>query len=181
MGSNHQAVFIDSIYNLQIKPGKGMQISKTELLHANTNTASNALISLWTISWGKPSRTSWLWDRSWKLARGHRPCGRTGVVKLRLPVPQVHELICCDTLESHRFKGNTSSNSKSAVSWEVEKRMSHSLRCRQRNYNSGAVPCCLVSDHSYGIVREEREYQTDNVVFWILTLRKRENKLRLIQ
>jgi len=50
MKDNHQAVFIDSIYNLQTQPGKGMQISKTELLHDSTNTASNALISLCTIS-----------------------------------------------------------------------------------------------------------------------------------
>lgn len=100
-----KAVFIDSIYNLQTKPGKDMQISATELLHDSTNTASSTLISLCTISRGKPSCTSWLWDRNWKLVRGHRPCGKTGVVKLWLPVPQVHELICCDTLESHRFKG----------------------------------------------------------------------------
>lgn len=38
-----------------------------------------------------------------------------------------------------------------------------------------------VCDHSYTIVSGEREYQTGNVAFWILTLRKRENKLRLIQ
>lgn len=64
MKGNHQAAFIDTIYNLWTKPGKGMQISKTELLHESTNAASNTLISLCTISQSKPSHTSWLWDTS---------------------------------------------------------------------------------------------------------------------
>lgn len=36
MKGNYEAVFTDSIYNLRTKPGKGMQISKTELLHDST-------------------------------------------------------------------------------------------------------------------------------------------------
>lgn len=59
--------------------------------------------------------------------------------------------------------------------------VSHSLHHQQGNCSSRAVPCCLVSVTIPTVLSGEREHQTGNTVFWILTLRKTENKLRTVK